>query len=1156
MSDRSYRRPAILDRIALDRHCVIEASAGTGKTFTIEHLVVEILFNTDLRLEQILAVTFTEKAAAELRTRIRRTLEKTLIGDSGTKESAGTVITLDEAMIRRLENALFSFERAPIHTIHSFCHRMLTDLAFESGARMQLEVADARTMFHEAFRAELRERFASDEWMSRVLAEWLDDDRDTDRLEALLFDAHRRRYHESGAVERNSRAVAALLEGFDANQLESALRSARAKKGVFTAFEDLREAVKKSNRDPSLLRRELGSTDLTKLADLEKLSGLPEEVRRVFATLRSVQFASNLDARAIDTFLGPVAARLALLKRERGFIDYDDMPGWLWSALSGPQGDRLAAALRERFRVGIVDEFQDTDDLQWRIFRKLFVESETHRLIVIGDPKQAIYAFRDADVFAYLKAKTELHALGAKIVPLTENFRSTAEMIDAINLIFAPAPGQTFFVDGDIAYDHPVKCARPDVSFLQGGKPAKPITLFSFPADAGLSARRYRMMLGRKIAATLKSLIDGSESLEIAGPSSRIVPAREVFVLTRTLMESREMAGYLREAGVPYAFYKQDGLFKTREAGHVLDVLRAVADPQRRSNRLKAWSTPFFGVALRDLPGLDDVAPSHPLMARLLEWKALAEAESFADLFSAMLHQSGLAARELLLADSQRELTNYEHIFEVLLENSTSDARDLTDLVQMLASWVDGDDLPPGENPGVQRLESERDAVQIMTVHKAKGLEADVVVLFGGYGQAPPQRDKVSVFHADGARQVIAGTSARAAAKPELDRESNAEDERLLYVALTRARAKLYLAMFAEKATLRAINGYYRKLNDRLLALEADKGDAHKVFEKVTETIRLRKSGSTSPSEEPAEIGSWTPPEELLRDDGDRKLARSLREIVTHHSALAINSYTSLQRRASMNARADDDAALKYDLDSDGADADAPGDLAGGRAVGIFLHEVIERLDLDDLRTAPDLASWKASPGVQELIAATARRHRVRDSDRWHQRAAEIVFNALRSPIALGGEDAPTLASCEPVREMAFTFPIPAADHPLLGANRDSKWKIERGLLIGFVDLVFRHKGRTYFADWKSDLLSSYDEAAVAAHVADRYLIQARIYTIGILRLLRIRDRREYEERFGGLVYVFLRGVEPRGDGRSGVYFHRPSWEEIVAYEQTLMSPA
>src|SRR5262249_12016708 len=210
---------------------------------------------------------------------------------------------------------------------------------------------------------------------------------------------------------------------------------------------------------------------------------------------------------------------------------------------------------------------------------------------------------------------------GAAFVPLVENFRSTADAIDAVNLIFESTPTPAFFVDGDIRYDHPVTCGSSPTGVHQ--LPTKPITIFSLPPGAKLPARRYRAMLGRKIAAGLNSLLDVPLPPKDAGQTPQGAP--DVFVLTRTLMESREIAGYLREAGVPYAFYKQDGLFKTREAGHILDVLRAVAEPHRRSHRLKAWSTPFFGVALRDLPGLEEVAPDHPLMARLLQWKALGD---------------------------------------------------------------------------------------------------------------------------------------------------------------------------------------------------------------------------------------------------------------------------------------------------------------------------------------------------------------------------------------------------------------------------------------------------------------------------------------------------------------------------------------------------
>ena len=1155
MEPRFYRRPEIIAQIPLDRHCVIEASAGTGKTFTIEHLAIEILLNSDTRLDQMLAVTFTEKAAAELRARIRHTIEKTLHGTSAADEAIGALVPLNDDGARRLEQSLFAFERAPIHTIHSFCHRMLTELAFPTGARFGVEVGDARAMFHEAFRAELREQFASDEWMRGLLEEWLADDEDADSLEKLLFSANRRRYLDSGAPERNASVISDLVAAkLDVDMFARELQKAGLKKS--TGLAEIDQALRRSGRDPWRLRRELQSEDLSKIGSPPHPERMSDHARGLLRTLRLAEFAVTLEARVVDAFLPSVADRLGRLKRERGIIDFDDMPGWLWAALAGPQGEALAATLRDRFHIGLIDEFQDTDDLQWNIFRRIFVEGGGNRLAVIGDPKQAIYAFRDADVFTYLGAKRELiDKHGAAFVPLTRNFRSTADMVDAINLIFGEEAKPGFFADGEIRYDNPVTCGRPETAARQSSRALKPITILSLPPGASCPAARCREVMGRTVAVTLKQLLDGARPIEIQGLDPKTVKARDIFVLTRTAMESREMAAFLREAGVPYAFYKQDGLFQTREAGHVLDVLRAVAEPMRRSNRLKAWSTPFFGVAMRDLPGLDDVPPSHPLMARLLEWKAFADRGRFEDLFAAMMNQSGLAARELLLSDTQRELTNYEHIFEILLERAFAHETALMDLVRVLAGWVDGGDLPPGENPGVQRLDSERDAVQIMTVHKSKGLEADVVVLFGGYMRGF-QRDQVEVFHSEGARQVIVGSDARKAARTEVDAEQHAEEERLLYVALTRAKAKLYLALLPEGSTRTALNGYYRHLNNRLKVLTAGEGEHHRTLARLSETIPLGLDPASLDSAKISQaIASWEPPQALLNDDRDHALAQSRMAIVARHPALAIDSYTSLQRRAEVRAEVDR-SSFKYDLDS-GAEVPAPEDLAGGRAVGIFLHEVIERLDLEHLASTKSLDAWIADPAVRALIEAAARRHQVPPQDRWLERAAEMVFNALRSPIALGADRVPALASCRPAtREMEFTFPIPAPDHPLLGAHRSEDWKIERGLFIGFVDFVFHFRDRTYFADWKSDLLPSYDPATIADHVAGHYLIQARIYTMGIVRLLRIRTRREYDERFGGLVYVFLRGIKPSGDGRGGVYFHRPGWDEVVAYERNLMAPA
>ena len=405
---------------------------------------------------------------------------------------------------------------------------------------------------------------------------------------------------------------------------------------------------------------------------------------------------------------------------------------------------------------------------------------------------------------------------------------------------------------------------------------------------------------------------------------------------------------------------------------------------------------------------------------------------------------------------------------------------------------------------------------------------------------------------------MIAGTSARNAAKEQLANEESAENERLLYVALTRARKKLYLAMFPQDATLRKLDGYYRKLNERLNLLAADEGESGARFAKLVEMVPVREDGAQPTDAELANadpgVLRGTLPKNLLSDDQDHQLARFSREIVARHRALSIDSYTSLQRRANLADQAADPSIFKYDVDPAATEPPFRDDLAGGRAVGIFLHEVIEHLDLGALANAPDLETWMASTEVRETIAAAACRHQVSQAEAGLARGGQIVFNALRSPLVLGSEIVPGLVSCKSAREMEFTFPIPSRDHPLLAAGSSGRWTIERGLLVGFVDFVFRFNNRTYFADWKSDLLPSYDPAAIAAHVSDHYLLQARIYTVGIVRLLRIRERSEYEERFGGLVYVFLRGVKPDGDGRAGAYFHRPSWDEIIQYEHDLMT--
>jgi exodeoxyribonuclease V beta subunit len=262
---------------------------------------------------------------------------------------------------------------------------------------------------------------------------------------------------------------------------------------------------------------------------------------------------------------------------------------------------------------------------------------------------------------------------------------------------------------------------------------------------------------------------------------------------------------------------------------------------------------------------------------------------------------------------------------------------------------------------------------------------------------------------------------------------------------------------------------------------------------------------------------------------------------------LIIESYTSLQA-----AEPDD---FKTSVDAIDARADSF-DLPGGRHVGIFLHEAIEKLDFKSFGDAPDLQSWMARDDVRELFARAMRRHGV-DDPRWLDRGREIVFNTLTSRVPLsetmleGG-----LRRLTSVREMEFAYPIPERHHTFLGDGPDGAWTVGRGYIKGFIDLVFRRDNLMYFADWKGDLLPSYEPAAVARHVESHYRLQARIYSVGVVRLLAIHNEHDYDARFGGLLYAFLRGISRPGDGKTGFYFERPSWNEIVTYESELMNHA
>ncbi len=1117
--------PDELARIPRDRAAVIEASAGTGKTFLIEHLVVDRLLRGDARLDEILVVTFTERAAAELRRRVHALIRK--VAAAPPAPAAGPGWTVDDEARARLTAAARQIDAAPISTIHAFCQRVLTEQAFTGGRLLVQEQVESRAAFSAAFAEAIRQELAVEAELAPYLETYLAVRPSTEMLERLLYRAHQLRVplrppFDARAVSAAARAVAAL----DLGELLAAVqaRSSSTVTAVRNRLKPLHQAASELV-DDGHLPRFLAQVDAILAMGGRRTDGFDYVTDNLAATARvrpvvEALAACNvsLEAAVAELFLPRIASRLEARKRTAGLYDFDDMLALVRDALRGRRGAELIATLRGRFKLAVVDEFQDTDPIQWEIFRTVFADSPAHPIYLVGDPKQAIYGFRGADVSTYATACDAI-APPDERHQLARNFRSTAAVIDAYNAILDPAADPPFFSHGPVY--RPVACGA---AAEQAAEPA--ITLLRVTADeeiTKLPMRAVREALARAISEEVQALLDGPTP----------PPAREIFVLTRTWKEARTIEAALTARGVPALIHNQENLHDRPEAAHVRDLLRAIADPRDPARRLSAWLTPFFGLSLADLPAAAGAGADHPLHARLYAWHAAAERQSLARLYARVLNESGVIERELFLGESARRLVNYRHLFESLAAQDARTARPLGDVARRLAALCAGLTAPSPEEGDVERIESDRDAVQIMTMHKSKGLEADVVFVYGGF--SPVRGGGLRVFTQDGDRVAVIGRARRQAITDAIKREAESEDQRLFYVALTRARRRLFLpfdgafegeiGLDEGREELWKLNGGYGHIHRRLTALAAGNARQHFALRDVPvdprapgDALRPRLRGLGVLGWSPREVPPVAPPPAA-------ELARLARERLGP-------TYTSYSRIKHADGGYRPPTEIRDEAELAPVAED---DLPGGAGAGIFVHDLLERVPLETLRETPDLDAWRERDDIRALLEATLRRHG-REA-RQLTPAARLAHAALTAPLPVaGGAPLPGLfQAARVVREMEFLFPFP-----------DAAGGARRGFVKGYVDAVFEHEGRAYLIDWKTDRLPSWDAAAVEAHVAANYALQERLYALALVRALGIQNAADHEQRFGGTLYVFLRGLP------AAVRARRPSFAELRAWETQL----
>jgi exodeoxyribonuclease V beta subunit len=1100
-------RPASLPAPG-DRLVVVEASAGTGKTYFLEHRVVDLILG-GAELGQILLVTFTEKAVAELRTRIRDVLDRL---SRQTADDAGEERwTIDEPARARLRAAVTAFDHAPIFTIHGFCHRILVEDAFASQRLFQQTQVTDEAAFDAAFGALLREQFARVSPDRELLEAFLASGKNVNRLRDLLLqcarvgiDARMRRRLDAEAV----RSAADLFrEHFGTegrrNIVLAALISER--KWLAGRLEEIAGALDATPADAD-------TADLLAMMDacreaVELIAGRANKLPAgIVAAAKGLLSTMSLGEAIATQMLPAIIARVQADKQEHGHFDYDDMLHLVWRALVGPRGSELAARLRARTPWAMIDEFQDTDPVQWNIFRSVWMHTDARGLTIVGDPKQAIYGFRGADVRTYLEARDEMLRGGATRVPLTVNRRSTEPLVAAVNQILVGNVMMPLLA-GEITYDEPVR-ASGDVICSDTRPPIAVLAITAGKTKA--NADGNRVALARAIGDAIDALRERPPSWSSRGEIKPFALG-QVMVLTRTNRDSTEVAASLRQRGLPCALVEAEKLFATREASELANVLAAIAEPRSRSARLRALRTRFFDVPWADLMSVVDAPDHHPLIARIFDWSQLASKRAYETLFRRVVEDSRFAERALVLGGGERAVTNTWHLIELLLAELARARSDLHELVGRLRRWMIDEQSHPDERD-VQRAETDADAVRILTIHKAKGLEAPYVFLYGGLSGGP--KGQVRTIRDAVGRLIVIGDHGDAT-QAQIEAEIDGENQRLAYVALTRAQVRLYLPLYADlkkDATYWPIQRCVAPLIGRPASTRV-----------LLETIPVPFDTPELPEAPPDALAAFVAP--------PPPSATELAPLPPERAGLVMLSYTRLAHDLDlpMQAVKPGDAlapersleisAAEFDVDDASGSADVaplvgPDDLPPGADSGLLLHDFLEVADLHVARTAPDVADWGRDPEVARQLADAARARGV--DPRYLPHAQHVAWRMLTQPLALtdGNTLPPMVMAPALAREVEFAYPL-ALD------MTDASLR-NTGFVRGYIDALVAWDDELWVLDYKSDVLGSTDAdpAALASaarrRVDEHYGVQARLYAIAADR---VRGRR----RLAGLLFAFMR---------------------------------
>lgn len=1146
-------------RLPLIGERLIEASAGTGKTFTIAALYLRLLLGLGgeaaypraISVEELLVVTFTEAATEELRGRIRSNIHElriaclrgesdnplysALLAEIADKDDAAKTLLLAERQM----------DEAAVFTIHGFCQRMLSLNAFESGMLFEQQLIEDESRLRYQACADFWRRHCypltrdiaaviHDVWkgprdLLKSLDRWLQGEapqlKSPPAPNETLAERHQQIIARIDSLKQQWREQVGEIEGVLENSGLDRRKFNRGNQGKWM------EKVNAWAQEETLsyqLPDALEKFAQSFLLERTKAGGEPP-VHPLFSAVESL-LASSLTLTDLVLARAMVEIRDAVAreKRRRGELGFDDMLSRLDEALRGDSGETLASAIRQRFPVAMIDEFQDTDPQQYRIFRRIWRRQPETALLLIGDPKQAIYAFRGADIFTYMKARGDV----AAHYTLDTNWRSSPGMVGSVNRLFSLSDNPFMFHEIPFL---PVKAAAKNkgLRFTVDAADVPAMNVWLMPGDT-VGSGDYQTFMAQLCATQIRDWLSAGQqgrALLWRGETSRPVQASDITVLVRNRLEAAQVREALQTLGIPSVYLSnRDSVFETLEAQELLWLLQAVLAPERENTLRSALATSMFGLTALDIENLNqDEQAWDALVEEFSEYRQIWRQRGVMPMLRALMTARHIAENLLATRGGERRLTDILHISE-LLQEAASQLESEHALVRWLAQHI----AEPDSNAASQqmRLESDKHLVQIVTIHKSKGLEYPLVWL---PFIARFRKQDQAFYHDRETFAAVLDLGQDEASLELAEAERLAEDLRLLYVALTRAVWHCSLGVAPLSSRKSGNSDFHLSALGRLLqageAMDAA-GLAARLADFCHGDIALQIPGEL-------DLTPWQAPAATIPRLSARELQRRIAD------DWRVTSYSGLQQHGFSGG---EDLLPRLDVDAAGVGEVVeepqltPHQFPRGAAPGTFLHSLFEELDF----TQPVPEGWMAEK--LQLSGFDAQ---------WAPVLTDWLGGVLKT--RLPGPDIALnqLAARDKQVEMAFYLPIAQ----LLTAERldalirqyDSlsadtpplDFRQVRGMLKGFIDLVFRHEGRYYLLDYKSNWLGEDREAytrpameqAMRAH---RYDLQYQLYSLALHRYLRHRlADYDYDRHFGGVIYLFLRGMDGQ-EGGQGIFTTRP----------------